>query len=170
MRLLIEKLRNEFEFDSTQSTQPIIYLNVIDTLCFCAQETYPYHLLNVISNDQLYGNDPKFIAEINELATNVLNDLLTLLQAMSAERPKLQSTIALELFVRVATKADLCDDRIYSLAINLWNLSVKNRHDRKMHQIIYQHVQAIRRSVKMQGNENYCQRFDELINRIKNKL
>lgn len=165
---MLEKLRDEINFDPNQSTQPVIYLSVIDTLCCFAQENYSNTIPNLISNDQLYGNDPKFINEINELATSVLNDLLTMLQAMSSDRPKLQSIIALELFERVATKADLTDDNLCKLAVNLWNLSLKNRQDSKMHVKIYQHVQFVRRTVK--SNEIYCQRLDELLNRIKNKL
>lgn len=170
LRLLIEKLREEIAFESSQSTQATIYLHIIDILCYSAQETYPYHLQNVISNDQLYGNDPKFINEVNELVTGMLNDLLIMLQAMSTERPKLQSIISLELFERVATKADICDDKMFSLAINLWNLSIKNRQDQKMHLKIYQHVQSMRKLTKSQFNNEYCQRLDELLNRIKSKL
>jgi NhaP-type Na+/H+ and K+/H+ antiporter len=164
----LEKLREEMSFDPNQSTQSVIYLCIIDTLCCFAQENYSNHLPNLISNDQLYGSDPKFINEINELATSVLNDLLAMLQAMSTDRPRLQSVIALELFERVATKADLTDDNLCKLAINLWNLSVKNRQDSKMHTKIYQHVQFVRRTVRT--SDNYCQRLDELLNRIKNKL
>lgn len=166
----MDKLREEIAFESNQSTQATIYLHIIDILCYFAQETYPYHLQNVISNDQLYGNDPKFVNEVNELVTGILNDLLIMLQAMSSEQPKLQSIISLELFERVATKADLTDDKMFTLAINLWNLSVKNRQDQRMHQKIYQHVQSIRRATKSHVNSDYCQRFDELLNRIKNKL
>jgi hypothetical protein len=166
----MEKLREEIAFESSQSTQATIYLHIIDILCYFAQETYPYHLQNVISNDQLYGNDPKFVNEVNELATGILNDLLVMLQAMSSERPKLQSIISLELFERVATKADLTDDKMFQLAINLWNLSIKNRQDQKMHLKIYQHVQSVRRVTKSHLNGDYCQRFDELLNRVKNKL
>lgn len=163
-------MREEIAFESSQSTQATIYLHIIDILCYYAQDTYPYHLQNVISNDQLYGNDPKFINEVNELATGILNDLLVMLQAMSSERPKLQSIISLELFERVATKADLTDDKMFTLAINLWNLSVKNRQDPKMHPKIYQHVQSVRLATKSNGYDDYCRRFDELLNRIKNKL
>lgn len=170
LRLLMEKLREEIAFESSQSTQATIYLHIIDILCYFAQLTYPYHLQNVISNDQLYGNDPKFVSEVDELATGVLNDLLIMLQAMSPERPKLQSIISLELFERVATKTDLCDEKMFSLALNLWNLSIKNRHDPKMHPKIYQHVQSIRRATKSQSNADYCQKLDELLIRIKNKL
>lgn len=166
----MEKLREEIAFESSQSTQATIYLHIIDILCFFAQETYPYHLQNVISNDQLYGNDLKFINEVNELATGILSDLLVMLQAMSSERPKLQSIISLELFERVATKSDLTDDKMFQLAINLWNLSIKNRQEPKMHQKIFLHVQSIRKATKSHVNSDYLQRFDELLNRIKNKL
>lgn len=166
----MEKLREEIAFESSQSTQVTIYLHIIDILCYFAQETYPYHLQNVISNDQLYGNDPKFVNEINELATGVLNDLLIMLQAMGNETPKLQSIISLELFERVATKADLTDDKMFTLANNLWNLSFKNRQDQRMHQKIYQHVQSIRKATTKSHYADYCQRFDELLNRIKHKL
>lgn len=137
-------------------------------LCHCAQETYPYHLQNVISNDQLYGSDSKFINEINELSSGVLNELLKMLQAM-IERPKLQCLASLELFERVATKSDLCDDKMFTLAVNLWNLSIKNRQviDGKIHHKIFNHVQAVRKAAR---NRSYCQRLDELINRMKNKL
>lgn len=137
-------------------------------LCCCAQETYPYHLQNVISNDQLYGSDFKFINEINEIATAVLGDLLQILQDLS-QRPKIQCQTALELFERVAIKADLCDDKIFELAIKLWSLSIKNRQviDGRIHQKIFHHLQAVRNTMK---NRNHCHRLDELLNRIKNKL
>lgn len=168
LRLLIDKL-NEIEFDPSNHTKSIIQLNILDMLCYCSQDTYPYHLQNVISNDQLYGADKKFINEINEISTDLLNDLLQTLQKLSPDRLKLQCQIALDLFERVATKADLCDDRMFSLAVNLWNLSIKNRHmiDGKPHHKTFRHLEAVRKTLR---NRAYCQRFDELLNRIQNKL
>lgn len=169
LRLLIDKL-NEIEFDSAQLTKSIIELNILDMLCYCSQDVYPYHLQNVISNDQLYGADVKFINEINEISTGLLIELLQTLQRLSTEqRLKQQCQMALDLFERVATKADLCDDKMFTLAVNLWNLSIKNRHliDGKIHQRIFHHLKAIRGTIR---NRNYCQRFDELLNRIQNKL
>ncbi|CAG9805529.1 unnamed protein product [Chironomus riparius] len=170
LRLLIDKL-NEIEFDSTQqlTTKSTIEMNILDMLCYCAQDTYPYHLQNVISNDQLYGADVKFINEINEISTGLLCDLLQELQRMS-ERPKQQCQMALDLFERVAMKSDLCDDKMFTLAVNLWNLSIKNRHllmDGKIHHKIYRHMKAVRGTLR---NRNYYQRFDELLNRIEKKL
>jgi hypothetical protein len=168
LQLLIEKLK-EIEFDvSAQSTQSIIYMNIIDVLSHYAQESYPCHFQNVISNDELYGSDIKFINEINEISTRILNELLKMLQIMS-ENPKLQCLAALELFERVATKADVTDEKLYSLAVNLWNLSIKNRQhvDSKIHIKMYAHVKSVRAVTR---NQKHGQRLDELLNRIKNKL
>jgi hypothetical protein len=167
LRQLIELLK-EIEYDANQSTRSIIQLGLIDMLCCCAQEIYPYQLQNVISNDQLYGSDLKFINEINEIATGVLEELLQILQRMS-ERPKFQCQTALDLFERVALKADLCDDKLFELAVKLWNLSMKNRHaiDSRSHHKVFNHLQAVRGTIK---NRSSCQRMDELLNRMKSKL
>lgn len=167
LRLLLEKIK-EIEFDSAQASQATIYLNILDMLCCCAQETYPYQLQNIVSNDKLYGSDPKFINEVNEIATGVVEDLLVMLKTYG-DKVMLQCSIALELFERVATKADLCDEKILQLAMNLWNLTVKHRHlmESKVHQKMLLHLEYIRDSSK---NQNYRHQMDELINRIKNKL
>jgi hypothetical protein len=167
LRLLIETLK-EIDYDANQSTQSIIQLNLIDMLCCSAQETYPYQLQNVISNDQLYGSDSKFINEINELATGVLEEVLQILQGMS-EKPRSQCQTALDLFERVAVKADLCDDKMFELAVKLWNLSIKNRQmiDNRLHHKVFNHLRAVRGTMQ---NRASCQRMDELLNRIKNKL
>jgi hypothetical protein len=167
LRLFIEKLK-EIQFDSQQITYPMILLNTLDTLSWCAQETYPFHFQNVVSNDELYGADPKFIDEVNEISTEVVETLLEILKSLT-EKPKLQSTVALEFFERLALKADLTDDKVYQLAVNLWNLSLKNRQaiDLKNHLKVLQHLESWKKSVK---NKNLVERMEELVNKIKVKL
>lgn len=167
LRLLLEKIK-EIEFEPAQASQATIYFNILDMLCCCAQDTYPYHLENVVSNDRLYGADPKFINEVEEIATGVVDELLMMLKTYS-DKVKLQCSIALELFERVATQADLRDDKVFQLALNLWNLTMKHRHvmESKVHQKMLQHLECIKNSSK---NPNYRHRMDELINRIKSKL
>lgn len=166
-RLLLEKLK-EIQFDPAQANLAAIYLNTLDMLSWCAQDTYPYHLQNVVSNDQLYGADPKFINEINELATGIVDELLLMLKTYS-DKVKLQCSIALELFERVSTKADLRDDKVFQLAVNLWNLTIKNRQamEPKVHLRMLHHLEGVKASTKQ---FSYRQRMDELINRIKSKL
>lgn len=137
-------------------------------LSCCAQDVYPYHLHNVVSNDGLYGADPKFINEINDLATGIVEDVLVALKLMS-EKPKTQATIALELFERVACKSDLDDGKLFSLAVNLWHLSIKNRQmvDTRIYAKMIQHLEAVKTVTR---NRNHMQNLNELINRIKVKL
>lgn len=167
LRLLIERIKM-YPFEPLQANQATIYLNILDMLCCCAQVTYPYHLHNVVSNDQLYGTDPKFINEINEIASGVVEELLVVLKTFS-DKVKLQCSVAFELFERVATKADLRDDKIFQLALNLWNLTVKNRHvvESKGHLKMIHHLEMVKTFTKSQS---YRQQMDELINRIKSKL
>lgn len=167
LRLFLEKIK-EIQFDSQQITYPMILLNTLDTLTWCAQETYPIHLQNVVSNDKLYGGDPKFIGEINEISTEIVETLLEILQNLS-DKPKLTSNVALEFFERIALKADLTDDKVFQLAVNLWNLSLKNRQviDLKNHTKVLLHLECWKKSVK---NRNLMERMEELVKRIKVKL
>lgn len=121
-----------------------------------------------MSNDQLYGADPKFINEINEIASGILDEMLAMLKTFS-DKVKLQCSVAFDLFERVATKADLSDDKIFQLALNLWNLTVKNRQvmEPKVHLKMLHHLESVKTVTK---NQNYRQQMEELINRIKSKL
>lgn len=95
------------------------------------------------------------------MATNILNDLIKIIKETKQE--KLQSQIALELFERIVTKADLCEDKTLSLAINLWNLSC-NQHDQKIHSAVLQNIHSMRRQYN--SKSNYYQRIDDLIMRM----
>lgn len=167
MRLLLEKLK-EIQFDPSQTTEATIYLNVLDILSCYAQDTFPYHLQNVVSNDKLYGADPKFINEVNEIATSVLEELLEMMKTLS-DKVKLQCSIAIDLFDRVTTKADLRDEKILQLALNLWNLTLKNRQyiDPRVHTKMLQHLESVKSSTR---NKDYRVLIDSLISRIKSKL
>lgn len=167
LRLLLEKLK-EIQFDSSQTTLATIYLNILDMLSWCAQDTFPYHLQNVVSNDQLYGADPKFINEVNEIATGVLEELLVMMKTLS-DSVKLQCSIAIELFDRVTTKADLRDEKILQLAMNLWNLTVKNHQiiDPQSHTKMLQRMESAKSSSR---NKDYRTLIDSLITRTKSKL
>lgn len=97
-------------------------------LSVCAQEYYPYHIPNVVSNDELYGSDAKFIAEINSMSSQVVDQILVQLKAYGdGNQLRFQSSLALELFVKIVFNADVSKDKMFVLAGNLWNLAMKNR-------------------------------------------
>lgn len=83
--------------------------------------------LAVVSNDELYGHDPKFLTEVNNLCSFVVEEILRQLSLLgSSQQFKLQSTLALELFLRLVRYADLSKEQTFQLALNLWLLALKH--------------------------------------------
>lgn len=117
-----------YPFDQQHTSLPTIYLHVLDQLCVAAQDSYPYHIQGVVSNDELYGSDPKFIAEINAMCGRVVDQLLIQLKGLGDQQlVRAQTSLALDLFIRVVCHGDISKEKMYQLAGNLWNLSMKNR-------------------------------------------
>jgi len=125
MRGLLNAVQRCFEDNS--STKPYLYLRVLDLLSTITQESYPYHVDKVDSNDKLYGSDKKFIGEVNKICTKVLEEILNHLKYLgSTDQVDKQSSLALELFGRLVMRADLRQPALASMAVSLWNLSQKN--------------------------------------------
>lgn len=164
LRLLMDQIK-QYPFE-TGITLSLISLGILDFLSVIAQEVYPYHIQNLISNDQLYGSDPKFINEINNICSQVVDDVLAQLKKYGEQNQmKAQCSIALELFSRVAVTADLQDDKLFMLAGNLWNLIIKNRGavDQRSLVKFVQYLESI-------NKRRPQKRRTELIERIKVKL
>lgn len=97
-------------------------------LSVSAQDFYPYHIENLVSNDELYGSDQKFINEIEILSAHFVDEILVILKQLGNNQIKHQILIALELFQRVAINSDLSHNKMFVLGVNLWNLVIKNRN------------------------------------------
>ncbi|ENN72973.1 hypothetical protein YQE_10404, partial [Dendroctonus ponderosae] len=80
-----------------------IYINVIDLLAVMAQEVYPYHIDRVESNDALWGSEPGFIEETENMIAIIIGEILSLLKELGPSRK--QTHLAIELFVRIMTRA-----------------------------------------------------------------
>jgi len=127
LRLLLDVVK-DYPFDTSNGSLCVIYGHILDMLSIAAQESYPYHIPNVISNDDLYGLDPKFTSEINALCSQVTDLVLIQLKYFGVtHQPRLQGTLALDLFTRIVMSASLRSEKAFTLAVNLWNLALKNR-------------------------------------------
>ncbi|XP_068155355.1 VPS35 endosomal protein sorting factor-like isoform X1 [Drosophila tropicalis] len=126
LRLLLDVVgRRDFKANSTAPS--IIYLNALDMLYAQSLERFPYHIDGVVSNDALYGHDPKFLNEINHLCCQVVDSILMQLKSLGlAQQQRSQSEISLDLFLRIVRYADLEKETIFQLALNLWFLANKN--------------------------------------------
>lgn len=75
----------------------------------------------------MYGHDPKFLGEVNNLCGFVVEEVLRRLSQLgSAHQYKLQATLSLELLVRILRYADLSKEQIFLLALNLGLLALKH--------------------------------------------
>ncbi|KAJ1532194.1 hypothetical protein ONE63_000815 [Megalurothrips usitatus] len=116
-----------YSWDQQSTGRSTVYLHVLDMLAAAAQETYPYHIDMVDSNDVLYGSDPKFITELNRMCSVVVEEVLSHLKYLgTSELYQKQSSLALELLIRIAVKADLSKPDLATLALNLWNLAQRH--------------------------------------------
>lgn len=78
----------------------------------------------VESNDTMYGSDVKFLNELNKMCSLILRETLGHLKQMGPGRN--QANLALELLVRVALRADIREESLQTLVLNLWQLCLKH--------------------------------------------
>ncbi|KAH8243880.1 hypothetical protein KR032_011089, partial [Drosophila birchii] len=125
LRLLLDVVgRHEFKTDSTAPS--VIYLHCLDMLYVQSLEKFPYHIRGVVSNDDLYGHDPKFLAEVNNMCGQVVDAILLQLKSLGvAQQQRSQAELSLELFLKIVRYADLEKESMAQLAVNLWLLANK---------------------------------------------
>lgn len=87
-----------------------------------------FDILKVISNDELYGHDSKYIDEINSLCTQVCSQILLSLKVLADNNNlRQQANFALELFSRICQNSEVTEDKAFQLANNLFNLAAKQK-------------------------------------------
>ncbi|XP_017855608.1 PREDICTED: UPF0505 protein CG8202 [Drosophila arizonae] len=125
LRLLLDIVGRR-TFKANSSAPAIIYLHVLDMLYVQSMEKFPYHIDGVVSNDALYGHDPKFLAEVNNLCGQVVEAILLQLKALgAAQQQRTQAQLSMELFMRIVRYADLEREPLCALAVKLWVLANK---------------------------------------------
>lgn len=144
LRLLLSVV-TKFPFDVQSSGLVIVYLHALDMLYIQSLEEFPYHIpggenlviynlkilfklcclsISVVSNDELYGHDHKYLAEVNNICVQVISDILAQLKILGSKHQlRTQATLALELFLRIVRYANLSREKTFQLAVNLWLLS-----------------------------------------------
>ncbi|XP_068100901.1 VPS35 endosomal protein-sorting factor-like isoform X1 [Hyperolius riggenbachi] len=126
IRGLLNVIEN-YTWEDNSDDKIRIYTSVLHLLAALSQESYLYHVDKVDSNDNLYGGDTKFLAEINKLGDTLIGQILEHLKALGKEKTlKRQSTLALQLFNSILAHGDLRNNKLNQLAVNLWNLAQKH--------------------------------------------
>lgn len=168
IRTLIETVEKlSFEPESGNLTR--IYLLILDTLLASAREKYPYHIPNVISNDELYGSDPKFINEVHSMCSQIVESILIQLKVLgNSNNPKAQC-YALDLFLNLALHANIAVERTFILTLNLWNLAMKNRRliDAKFPGKMLMKIESYSKQI---ADQQLRHAFEELTTKMKAKM
>lgn len=170
IRTLIETTEN-LSFENDSNCLARIYLLILDMLLVASRDKYPYHIPNIISNDELYGSDPKFLIELHSMCSRIVESMLIQLKQLGDQNNyKAQSSLALDLFERIALNGNLFNEKIFTLCINLWNLAMKNRKliDSKIPGKILMKIQFNVNKINQQQQQR--QAFDQLINKMKLKM
>lgn len=82
----------------------------------------------MVSNDVLYGQDPKFLGEINNLCNQLVECILEHLRQLGLNQQyRWQAHGALELFERAIRYTDLGREKTFQSCVNLWNLARKHK-------------------------------------------
>lgn len=169
MRSLLDTVENlSFEPESGCLTK--IYLLIIDMLLASTRQKYPYHIPNVISNDELYGSDPKFINEVHSMSSKIVESILYQLKLLgNGYNLKAQCQYALDLFMKLALHANVTVERTFTLTLNLWNLAMKNRKliDAKMPGKILMKVENYMKTI---GDQQHRHALEELTSKMKIKM
>ncbi|XP_019615665.1 PREDICTED: UPF0505 protein C16orf62 homolog isoform X2 [Branchiostoma belcheri] len=128
IRGLLNVLQN-YTWEDNSDAKVRSYLSVTCLLSAMSQENYLYHVNKVDSNDRLYGSDPKFLNEVQQIANTLIAEVLEHLKHLQQQEAlKRQSALALEFFTRMVAHGDVGPGKMGPLAVNLWNLAQKHGH------------------------------------------
>lgn len=117
----------QLPFEPENSCSTRIYLLILEILLTATHDKYPYHIPTVISNDELYGSDPKFIDEVHLMCSSVVELILVQLKVLGNNNQRAQCQFALELFLKLALNGNIGSEKTFAFTLNLWNLAMKNR-------------------------------------------
>ena len=135
----------DYPWDGNSDSRAMIYIKVLAMLSTVVQESIPYHVFGVDSNDALYGGDPQFVGDVDRIAATLLREVGTRLRELGASSDTIprQSVLALELFSLILAHGDLKNERIWKLAVSLWTMTVQHSQlDPKVVASMAQHVGA----------------------------
>lgn len=84
-----------------------VAMGLLNTLAALAQETLPYHIPNLESNNVLYGGDPMYLEELYKLIDELVKQILDQLTVLKTTNPTAQAELAAEFFDLTVSIANL---------------------------------------------------------------
>ena len=72
----------KFQWQPNTGVQTKVYIDMLALLCTYAQRRFPYHILHIESNDDLYGGSPDYMSELRENIDACVQEILKQLTAL----------------------------------------------------------------------------------------
>jgi len=118
----------DYPWDGSSDSRALIYVRVLALLATVVQESLPYHVHGVDSDDALYGGDAQFLADVERIGATLLREVGTRLRELGSASDTLprQSVLALELFSCLAAHGELENERVWKLAASLWTMAIQH--------------------------------------------
>ncbi|XP_053393595.1 VPS35 endosomal protein-sorting factor-like isoform X2 [Mercenaria mercenaria] len=160
LRGLLNILQN-YTWEPNSDAKVVVYTRVLAMLSASCQETFPYHIDKVDSNDSLYASDPKYLNEVRGICSTLVEEILAHLKTLTTpETQKRQTQLALELFNTVVNHGDIGRQNLQNLVVNLWNLVHRsNQADHKQTRMVYA-------SLKMKASAPDGRAFQDLLSKL----
>ncbi|XP_052263042.1 VPS35 endosomal protein-sorting factor-like isoform X1 [Dreissena polymorpha] len=160
LRGLLNILQN-YTWEPLSDAKVVVYTRVLAMLSASCQESYPYHVNKVDSNDSLYGSDPKYVSEVVGICSTLVDEILGHLKSLTnPENEKRQTQLSLELFHTLVAHGDVSQDKLLALAVKLWSLAQRN------HQADQKQMKRIQAFVRLKAATPSGHAYKELLSRI----
>jgi len=126
------KVVKEYPWEKGSTGKSRVLLSILSLYCTYYQNSLPYHIDKVESNDVLYGGDNDFTDEllgsIDKLLEEILEDISKLKDDPDITVQKKQARLALDLFNMIIGYAVL-NAKLASVAVTLYSLAKKFTSD-----------------------------------------
>lgn len=120
----------KFPWSENSPFLPRLYVDILALICTYAQRRFPYHIVGVESNDDLYGGAPGYLRELGETLNACMEEILKQLTRFAEKSDPISRSIQCkvildvvnQLMARMELKPDLCE-----FAVKLLELASKSK-------------------------------------------
>ncbi len=107
----------KYQWQPHTGVQVRCYIDMLALLSVYAQPKFPYKMLHVESNDELYGSSPGYVTELGEVLGQCVDEIIKLLTALTAEKndnttKAVQTKLVLELNCQLASCMELNESSV----------------------------------------------------------
>eukprot|EP01133_Synstelium_polycarpum_P000225 gene225-275_t len=125
----LHKVVKEYPWERATTGKSRVLVQLMNLCSAWAQNTLPYHIERVESNDQLFAADPDFVSELNEFYGILIKDVLAELNILKDEPdPSTQKKmvyVCIDLINVTMSIAEM-NSKSASLIFNLYNMAKKS--------------------------------------------